>query len=410
MRSYGRDVVRAKTPTIGQVQEVALARLREWPDNPRTISEARLEQLKQALIAQRAMLWARPLLCLPDGTVIAGNMRLRAARALGWDTIPVIFVDLSRDDARMWALRDNNAYGEWDEPALAEILAGLADRGIDVALAGFADRDLDRILAHLEPPADPDDAPALEDGPARSTPGEIYELGSHRLLCGDATDADGLAALFAGAEPACLWTDPPYGVDYVGKTKRKLTIRNDDANAPELVRQALRAVSGHLVDSAPFYLCAPGGQIGTQFRIAVEDAGYRLHQSLAWVKQSLVLARLDHQPQHEEILYGWAPGSGRPGRGRHADSRWHGPNNVSSVFFCDRPARSAVHPTMKPVALIAAQLSNSTRRGDVVVDLFAGSGSTLIACEQLGRRCFALELDPAYCDVIHRRYAEFVGG
>lgn len=395
---------------VGAVSEVELACLREWPDNPRTITESRLEQLKHALIAGREMLRARPLLCLRDGTVIAGNMRLRAARELGWDTIPVIEVDLSPDEARVWALRDNNAYGEWDEPALAEILAELADRGLDVALAGFADRDLDRILAHLELPADPDDAPELETGPPESMPGGVYALGSHRLLCGDASDHDALGRLFASVQPACVWTDPPYGVDYVGKTKRKLRIRNDDHDAGALLGRALEAVSEYLASSAPFYICAPGGPMGTPFRLAVEDVGWRLHQTLVWVKQAIVLARLDHQPQHEEILYGWAPGAGRAGRGRHAGSRWVGPNNVSSVFFCDRPSRSDVHPTMKPVSLIAAQLSNSTRRGDAVVDLFAGSGSTLIACEQTGRRAFCVELDPCYCDVIRRRYAEYTRG
>ena len=362
------------------------------------------------MLEDRAMLWARPLLHLPDGTVFAGNMRLRGARELGWDTIPALEVDLSLDEARVWALRDNNSYGEWDEPALAEILAELADRGLDVALAGFADRDLDRILSHLEPPADPDDAPELDTDTPRSKPGEVYELGAHRLMCGDATDAGSLERLFAGHEAACLWTDPPYGVNYVGKTKRKLRIQNDDAHAGELLGRALAVVSEHVGDTAPFYICAPGGPLGTPFRLALEQAGFRLHQSLVWVKQAIVLGRLDHHPQHEEILYGWAPGSGRPSRGRHAESRWRGPNNVSSVFFYDRPARSEVHPTMKPVALIAAQLANSTRRGDAVVDLFAGSGSTLIACEQIGRRCLAVEIDPAYCDVIRRRYEEYTRG
>jgi DNA modification methylase len=401
---------RTRTPTVGPVTEAEVARLREWPENPRTISEERLAQLKQAMVADRAMLSARPILHLASGLTFAGNMRLRAARELGWETIPAAEVDVSLAEARVWALRDNNAYGEWDEPALAEILAGLADRGLDVALAGFADRDLDRILAHLEPPRDPDDVPALESGPPRSKPGDVYELGLHRLLCGDATDADALADLFAGVRVACVWTDPPYGVDYVGKTKRKLRIANDDANAGTLLRFALEAASAHLVDSAPFYICAPGGPMGTPFRFALEESGFRLHQTLVWVKQAIVLGRLDHQPQHEEILYGWAPGSGRPGRGRHAGSRWQGANNVSSVFFHDRPSRSEVHPTMKPVALIEAQLANSSARGDVVVDLFAGSGSTLIACEKLGRRAFCVEVDPAYCDVIRRRYEEYVGG
>jgi len=211
-----------------------------------------------------------------------------------------------------------------------------------------------------------------------------------------------------GAERlACVWTDPPYGVDYVGKTKRRLRIRNDDRDAGELVGRALAAVSAYLAESAPFYICAPGGPMGTPFRLALEDTGWRLHQTLVWVKQAIVLARLDHQPQHEEILYGWAPGAGRAGRGRHAGSRWVGPNNVSSVFFHDRPSRSEVHPTMKPVGLIAAQIVNSTHRDEAVVDLFAGSGSTLIACEQTHRRAFCVELDPSYCDVIRRRYEEY---
>jgi DNA modification methylase len=397
-------------PVVGAVSEVALARLREWPENPRTISEHRLEQLAQAMVADRSMLWARPLLCLPDGTVFAGNMRLRAAVALGWDTIPAVQVDLSPDEARVWALRDNNAYGEWDEPALAEILADLADKGVDVALAGFAERDLDRILAHLEPPADPDDAPELEDGPPRSKPGEVYELGSHRLLCGDATDPRALGRLFGSERATCVWTDPPYGVNYVGKTARRLRITNDDHRAGDLVRGALDALTPHLVECTPFYLCAPGGSMGTRFRVALDEAGWRLHQTLAWVKHAIVLGRLDHQPQHEEILYGWTPGSGRPGRGRHPGTRWCGGNNVSSVFFHDRPARSEVHPTMKPVGLIEAMLINSTRRDDVVADLFAGSGSTLVACERLGRRAFCVELDPGYCDVIRRRYREYTGG
>jgi DNA modification methylase len=238
----------------------------------------------------------------------------------------------------------------------------------------------------------------------------VYELGRHRLLCGDATNPAALAELFADVRASCVWTDPPYGVDYVGKTKRRLRIQNDDGDAGALLRDALAAASQHLIESAPFYICAPGGPMGARFRLALEDADWRLHQTLVWVKQAIVLGRLDHQPQHEEILYGWSPGAGRPGRGRHADSRWRGTNNVSSVFFCDRPFRSDVHPTMKPVALIEAQLMNSTRRDEWVVDLFAGSGSTLIACEKADRRCVAVELDPTYCDVIRRRYEEYTGG
>lgn len=203
-----------------------------------------------------------------------------------------------------------------------------------------------------------------------------------------------------------VWTDPPY----VGKTARKLRIQNDGSEAVEVFAAAIRAADPVVEPSARFYVCVPGGPLGSGFRVALDEAGWRLHQSLVWVKQKFVLGHGDHQLQHEEILYGWTAGPGRPGRGRHQGSRWQGGNNASSVFFVDRPARSEAHPTMKPVALIAAQLTNSSVRGDAVLDPFAGSGSTLIACEQTGRRCFAVELDPAYCDVVRRRYEEFTGG
>jgi site-specific DNA-methyltransferase (adenine-specific) len=395
---------------VSAVVELELERLRPWPDNPRSIRPERLEQLKQALAADPQMLRARPLLALPDGTVIAGNQRLRAARELGWRTIPVITVDLEPERVRLWALRDNNAYGEWDEPALAELLAELADEGLDVALAGFEARELDRLLTSLEAATDPDEAPALVEGPSDSRPGEIYQLGPHRLACGDARDGELLARLLAGERPAVLWTDPPYGVAYVGKTKRALTIENDDDGAGALLEAALRTADPYLAASAPFYIASPAGAAGTAFRLALESLGWRLHQSLAWVKNAPVLGHSDYHYLHEDVLYGWKPGPGRPGRGRHRGSRWYGDNSQVSALFVDRPARSDEHPTMKPVALIAAHLRNSSRRGEAVLDLFAGSGSTLIACEQLGRRCLAVELDPRYCDVIRRRYRDYCDG
>jgi DNA modification methylase len=395
---------------VSPVLELPLDQLRLWPENPRTITPERLEQLKRALSADRAMLQARPLLALPDGTVIAGNQRLRAACELGWATIPVVTVELDWDRARLWALRDNNAYGDWDEPALAALLAELAEGGVELALAGFAERDLGRILAGLAPPADPDAAPPLPQGELRSQPGQLYELGRHRLLCGDARDSEGLARLLGGTAAQVLWTDPPYGVDYVGKTSSALTIRNDDAGAGALLEDALRAADRLLAPAARFYLAAPARSAGTAFRLALERVGWHLHQTLVWVKNAPVLGHSDHHFLHEDILYGWKPGPGRPGRGGHASSRWYGDNSQTSVFFVDRPARSAEHPTMKPVELISRQLVNSSRRGDAVLDPFAGSGSTLIACEQLERRCYAVELDPRYCDVIRERYEGFRNG
>lgn len=394
-------------PSVSAVTELPVAALRFWDRNPRRIRDDRLEDLKRALEAHTHMLQARPLLALPDGTVFAGNHRLQAAIELGWQTIPVITVDLDADAARVWALRDNQSYAEWDEPSLAALLADMQANGIELALTGFASADLDRILAGVHPPADPDDAPPLPTGEPDSKPGRIYALGRHRLLCGDCTDPAQVAALFDGLSAAAIWTDPPYGVAYTGKTMQALTIPNDDGGAGELLGRALEVCDSVLARSAPFYLAAPAGPQGTTFRVAIADAGWRLHQVLVWVKQSPVLGHSDYHYAHEDVLYGWTPGPGRPGRGRHRGCRWYGDNAQRSVFHVDRPARSVEHPTMKPVALIEAMLRNSSRRDDIVLDPFAGSGSTLIACEQLGRRCFAIELDTAYCDVIRQRYEAY---
>jgi DNA modification methylase len=395
---------------ISSVQDIPLDRLRCWADNPRRIAPARLEDLRRALAEDPEMLWARPLIALPDGTVVAGNQRLIALGELGWASVPVVVVDISWERARVWALRDNAVYGEWDEEALAELLNELAADGVDLALTGFEAAELDRLLSGFRLAVDPDDVPLLPEA-ALSVPGEIYELGPHRLLCGDTTDPEQLALLLEGEQAEILWTDPPYGLDYVGKTKEALRIRNDDPAALDgLLRNAFAAIDAVLAPSARFYITSPGGLPGLTFRQAVVETGWHLHQTLVWAKQTPVLSHCAYLYAHEDVLFGWKLGPGRPGRGRHRGSRWYGNNAQQSVFYVDRPARSAEHPTMKPVALIEPMLKNSSRRGDLVLDPFSGSGSTLIACELLGRRCAAVEIDPRFCDVVRCRYEEYRRG
>jgi DNA modification methylase len=402
---------RKRARLVGSVVAVSLTLLRPWPGNPRRISGERLEALKQSMVADPAMLWARPLLALPDGTVFSGNQRLRAAVELGWETVPALRVDLDWDRARTWALRDNAAYGEWDEPVLATLLAELAEEGIDLILTGLTGGNIDRILAGIPTPVEPDQAPDLPAGVPESKPGEVYELGDHRLVCGDARSADDLSELIGSERVELVVTDPPYGVSYMGKTKAGLTIRNDGEDGLEsLLTDAFMAISPFLAPAARFYVFSPAGPLGTVFRRSIETAGWQLHQSLVWAKDAFVLGHSDYHYAHEDILYGRTLGPGRPGRGRRAGTRWYGGNGESSVFFVDRPKRSEVHPTMKPVELLCRMLRNSTRRGDVVLDPFAGSGSTLAACEQLGRRCLMVELDPRYCDVVRGRFREFVDG
>jgi site-specific DNA-methyltransferase (adenine-specific) len=212
-----------------------------------------------------------------------------------------------------------------------------------------------------------------------------------------------------GALADCIWTDPPYGVDYVGKTKAGLTIENDQVPADELVRDAFSVARKHVAEGAPFYCAGPAGPRSLAYQLALLDSGFRLHEELIWVKDAFVLGHSDYHYAHEPIFYGYAPGSGRPGRGRHAGSRWYGDNSQSSVLAYDRPKRSEEHPTMKPVALVAHCLANSTPAGGSVLDPFVGSGSTIVAAEQLGRRCYATDIDPRYAAVAMARWESFTG-
>jgi site-specific DNA-methyltransferase (adenine-specific) len=389
--------------------ETPLAELQLWPENPRTIRPIRLDELKLSMVADPSMLQAKPLWALPDGTVFAGNQRLLAAIELGWDSIPVITVSgLSPEQVKSWALRDNSTYGDWDEPALAEFLSELLAQGVEAALTGFETREIDSILASIVPAKDIEAIPDIPAVTPDSTLGELYTLGEHLLLCGDSTDPAILEQVIAGERVAALVSDFPWGVDYVGKTKDALTIANDDpVGLPAFLARAFAALEEVLGARVPFYLFSPAGPAGTEFRLALREVGWQHRQTLVWAKDTIVLGHSDYHYKHEEILYGFTPGAGRPGRGAHVGSRWFGGNDQASVLFAHRPKASREHPTAKPVELIARLIRNSTRHGELVLDPFAGSGSTLLACEQLRRRCAAVELDPRYAGVIRARYHEF---
>jgi DNA modification methylase len=207
-----------------------------------------------------------------------------------------------------------------------------------------------------------------------------------------------------------MWTDPPYGVAYTGKTAKVLKLAND---VPEglagLLRAAFAGATTALESGAPVYVCRPSGREGLTFFQAFLGAGWQLHPELVWVKDSMVLGHSDYHYRHEAILYGWTHGPGRSGRGRHKGSRWQGGNDATTVIELDRPKESRSHPTTKPVELVTAMLANSTRSGDVLYEPFAGSGSTLIAADRLSRRCYGIDVDPRYCDVVLSRWERFSG-
>jgi DNA modification methylase len=391
-----------------------LASLMPDPRNARRHTDRNLGLLEQAL---REVGAARSIVVDETGTVLAGNATVAAAGKAGIDQVRIVEADgqeliavrrsgLTPHQKRRLALLDNRTaeLAEWD----TEVLASLAE---DTDLAGLWEPDeLADLLAAAEAPAqllgDPEDVPELPPD-AVTQPGDLWLLGTHRLLCGDATKREDLDRLMAGERAACLWTDPPYGVSYTGRTKDALTLANDDAAGLEgLLRASLGNVTDVLVPGAAFYIAHPAGPLSLVFLRVVTELGWKLRQTLVWVKDRLVLGHSDYHYIHEPILYGVLPGGGRRGRGT---AGWYGDDAQTSVFEIPRPSASPDHPTSKPVALVAAMLGNSTMRGDVVLDPFGGSGSTLIACEQLGRHARLLELDPRYCDVVVKRWEQVTG-
>lgn len=253
---------------------------------------------------------------------------------------------------------------------------------------------------------DPDDIPPVPDAP-RSQPGDLWMLGPHRVLCADATDPGSFERLLGGARADLCWTDPPWGVDYVGKTKQALRIANDGpGEIAALLDAAYVNLDVSLRPGAPIYVAQPSNEISAVFIEAFLARGWRIRQSLIWVKDRMVLGRGDYHHRHEVILYGNKPGTGRFGRGQGG---WYGGNAETSVFEIARPSASRDHPTSKPVELIRRALQNSSAPDHLVLDPFLGSGTTLIAAHQLGRRAAGIELDPSYVDVIVARWEAFTG-
>jgi site-specific DNA-methyltransferase (adenine-specific) len=338
--------------------------------------------------------------------VIAGNHVLRAALNLGWTEIAANVEDLDDVESIALMLADNRSadLGGYDDTLLAAILAEQQAED-NLAATGYDADDVAALLAQAGV-IEERDLDAAPDLPAEADVyverGQRWALGRHVLMCGDATVADDVAHLTGDDSVDLVWTDPPYGLGYRGKTKRGLTIVNDDLG-PDGTR-ALVAAALRLAPLRPggvFYVAAPSGpELHLAFLLALEDAGLTAHQTLAWVKDRFCLGHADYHARHENLLYGW-----KDGRAHYFVKD----RTQDTVWEIDRPARSTSHPTMKPVELVARAIRNSSTPGQLVYDPFAGSGSTLIAAEQTGRRCRAMELDPRYAQVILERWAALVG-
>lgn len=342
--------------------------------------------------------------------VLSGNHRLDLYRELGVTDAPVTIVNVDDAHARILAQTLNRTRGADDPAAYAALLtAVLADVDLDEILRFLPETEesVTRIIDGLPDAAGiagGDDAPPLPPV-AESKEGEVYELGPHRLVCGDARDPAVLVLLMDGVHADMIWTDPPYGVDYVGKTADELRIKNDDLEGlEELLGQVFDACDHVTNSGAAIYAAHAVGLAGLATWAAFRTCEWSTRQVLIWAKDQFVMGHSDYHYAHEPILFGYkAPASGRRGRG---GTGWFGGNNATSVFNVPRPCASTDHPTMKPVDLIRPMIENSSRIGGVVLDPFGGSGSTLIAAHQSGRVARLVEIDPRYCDVIRRRYEE----
>jgi DNA modification methylase len=385
-----------------QIEQIAIDKLVPYARNSRTHSP---EQVAQIAGSIREFGFTNPVLIDADNGIIAGHGRVMAAQKLGMDKVPCIrLAHLTETQRRAYIIADNKLAlnAGWDEEMLALELGELAELDFDMDLIGFSEDELAGLMAETtEGETDPDEVPEPPVDPV-TVLGDVWVMGKHRLLCGDSTSIDDLRKL-CGEQDVDMWlTDPPYNVAYEGGTEEKLTIQNDsmtDDNFRQFLVDAYTAADAVMKQGAVFYIWHADSE-GYNFRGAAHDAGWKVRQCLIWKKSSLVLGRQDYQWQHEPCLYGWKDGAGH---------LWAADRKQTTILEFNKPSRNGEHPTMKPVSLFEYQMLNNTKGGDLVLDSFGGSGTTMIAAEKNGRVARLMELDPKYCDVIVNRWQDFAG-
>jgi DNA modification methylase len=385
---------------IVELRRVRAADLRPNPRNWRVHPKAQQEALRGILaeVGYADALLARET---PEGLqLIDGHLR---AETTPDAEVPVLILDVNEAEADklLLSLDPLAAMAEGDADALRTLL-GQVQTDSD-AVQRMLDGLAKEYGAQSGPKPLDDPGPKLDEAEELRKKwgvefGQLWALGKHRLLCGDSTDPAQVERLMEGDLAQCMWTDPPYGVEYQGGTG--LSIENDDAEGiPDLLERAWAVADKILVSGAPIYVCHPAGPLSVAFGKAFLDIGWRLHETLVWVKSSLVLGHSDYHYRHEPILYGWK-GKNRP---------WYGARDQTSVLEFDKPSRNELHPTIKPVELVDACLTNSTMQGDIVYEPFSGSGTTLISCERLSRSCRAVELSPGYVAAALERWSAATG-
>jgi len=386
-----------------QITQMKIDKLIPYARNARTHSD---EQIAQIAASVKEFGWTNPILVDGAKGIIAGHGRLAAARKLGMTEVPVIeLAHLTEIQKKALIIADNklSLNAGWDNEMLMLEIKELELEGFDLGLTGFDAEELE-ALTPVEATDGLVDEDATPEVPveAITKPGDIWLLGKHRLMCGDSTSIEALDRLCNGQLVDMWLTDPPYNVAYEGGTKEKLTIQNDsmeDDQFRQFLRDSYTAADTVMKPGAVFYIWHADLE-GYNFRGAAKDAGWTVRQCLIWKKSSLVMGRQDYHWKHEPCLYGWKGGAGH---------FWAADRKQTTILEFDKPTRNGEHPTMKPVALFEYQMLNNTQGGNIVLDSFGGSGTTMIAAEKNGRIAHLMELDPKYCDVIVKRWEEFTG-
>jgi len=385
--------------TTTRFEKVNIDKLVPYARNARTHSKEQILQLRSSL---REFGFVNPVIVDKDLNIIAGHGRVMAAKEEGLTEIPCVFAEhLTEAQKRAYILADNRLAlsAGWDEEMLALEFADLKDIGFDLGLTGFDEKEIEKLFAADVGDVQDDDfdlTAALEEA-AFVLPGDVWTLGRHRLICGDATDAATVRKLMDGRKANLVLTDPPYNVAF--ESASGLKIKNDSMKAEqfyEFLLSAFRNLAENLESGGSAY-CFHADTEGENFRRAFREAGFHLSGTCIWVKDSFVMGRSPYQWQHEPILYGWLK------TGTH---KWYAGRSEATIWNFPKPKRNSDHPTSKPLDLLAYPIRNSSQPNGIVLDTFGGSGSTLVACDQMDRVCHMLELDEKYASVILRRYAE----
>lgn len=376
-----------------EIQYRRIDEITPYENNAKTHDQTQINNVAESI---KQYGFVQPVVIDRDGIIVIGHCRTLAAKKLGMESVPCVCVDdLTPEQVNALRLVDNKSNeSPWNFDLLADELEGLDLTGFDFDW-GLPEEETQEVEEDEVPEVD-------ETQPPVTKTGDVWKLGRHRLMCGDSTSTEFVQKLMGGLQADLLLTDPPYGIDYTGKTKDALKIENDAKSDDDFIaflRSAFEAADSVMKPGAVFYIWHAILKTYA-FESACQMTGWEVRQVLIWVKNAMVMGRQDYQWKHEPCLYGWKSGAGH---------LWASDRKQTTVLEFDRPTKNKEHPTMKPVALFDYQIKNNTKGGDIVLDLFAGSGTTVIACEQNGRTAYVMEYDPRYCDVIVKRWENLTG-